>query len=756
MTRHTNERFAPTVLAVSIAAIGLAGVAPHAFADDDEIAVLTKPESRIELGAGNVSAGSTKFGDYTGLDKSGNHAIANTSLTLRGENAGYLELNATNLGLDSRSLSADGGVQGNFGVRINYDELPHFWAHGYQSPYQGLGSNFATLPAGWVRPAAAPTTTANATLQAEINANMHSFEIKTDRKTLGLGVNKFVSDRWELVANFKRDEKQGNKLIGAVVGYSGGNPRATILPEPVDWTTDQAEIFARYSFEKLQFQVGYYGSIFKNDNQALKWQNAYPGTVWGGAASDYSIAQVGLPPDNQFHQLNASVGYSFSPVSRLNGAFSIGRATQNEQFLPYTVNPAITVNQALPRSSLNGEVITTNASLNFTTKLMPKLGLVAGYRYYDRDNRTPQSQYNYVGGDSVNQSATLNSSRVRTNLPVDSTKHQVNAELDYQLAPETKVKLGYEFDHVRKTFEAIDWEKEQTVKTGIKHRFGEMTSAGVDYEYSDRQTSAYNGSAPFVASYSAQYIAGTVNPNFIWDNVPTQKKFFMAPRKRDKLRAFVNFSPVDRLDLEFSADYKDDRYTHSELGLRQASGWAGNFDASLVVSENLTGNMFVTVENYQTNQRSVNLGATQANYTDVNRYWTADINDRTYTWGLGFRATPFEKLELGGNFVQAYSKGKTAISLASASAGTAAGMPDLNSRMDRFDLFGNYQLQKDLKLRMQYIHQRFRSTDWAFDQVAAAASAANSNGLANVIGTNQVSPDYTVDVVGISAIYSFR
>jgi len=759
MTRNTKERFVPTALAVSIAAIGFVGAAPLAFAEEDEITLYTKPDSEIQLGMGHVAKDrdNTKFGDFTGLDEHPNFAIANTYLLFRGENARYLEIEGSDLGLDSRSLSIEGGQQGNFGLRLSYDELPHYWAHGYESPFLGLGGTRLTLPSGWV----ASGTTGGMT---QLDASMRPFEIKTDRRALGVGLNKFISEHWEVVAKVQRDEKEGEKLIGAVIGNSGGNPRAVILPEPVDWTTDQVELFARYATKKLQLQFGYYGSFFKNDNRALQWQNPYSAIGGWDVDAGYpgGFGQLGLPPDNQFHQLNASVGYSYSPVTRVSGNFSIGRATQDESFLPYTVNPGLTVTTPLPRNSLDGEVISTHASLNFTTRLAPKLGFVAGYRFNKRDNRTPQARYNYVGGDSMNQltgAAALSSARMRTNLPVDTTKHQVHAELDYHLAAATKVQLGYEFDHIKKTFEAIDWEREHTVKAGVNHRFGEVVAGGLSYAKSDRDTSEYDATAPFIASHTAEFVAA--QGAFPWDNVPTQRKFFLAPRKRDKVRAFVNVSPSDQLDLEFSADYKDDNYHKSELGLRSAIGWTANFDATVVFTDTLSGHFFASVDNYRSEQRSVQInGGQQALHTDPNRYWSADVEDRTYTWGLGFRAQPMERVELGGNFVQANSRGKTDVSRAALVASNGqtlaavAPLPDLISRLNRFELFGTYQLQRDLKLKLEFVHERFRSDDWAVDQVAVAGGSGN--GLDRVIGTNEVSPDYNVNIVAISATYSFR
>ena len=80
----------------------------------------------IELGAGYVSDDSFKFGEYTGLNEKGGFFIGNADMYYRAEDASYIDLSVSRLGLDSRSLSIEGGVQGKYKLFLNYDEIPHF------------------------------------------------------------------------------------------------------------------------------------------------------------------------------------------------------------------------------------------------------------------------------------------------------------------------------------------------------------------------------------------------------------------------------------------------------------------------------------------------------------------------------------------------------------------------------------------------------------------------------------------------------
>jgi len=746
MTNMFNPCLSRTVLAASIAAIWVAGQSVAWAQESAEVRSLTRPGNTVELGVGFTSDDSFKFGDYTGMNDKGAYLISNVELNHRNEaNTHYFSLTGLNLGLDSRNLKLEGGEQGNYGLSLEYDEIPKLALDSYQTPFLNPGSANLTLPTPWVRGA---TTGAMA---AQINGNMRPFDIKTERNSLSFGLTKELARGWDTVLRVKREKKDGSRLIGAVIGNSGGNPRSALLPEPVDYTTDELEAQLRYTDKKLQLQFAYFGSYFDNANSSLIWSNPFGGVSgWNGSTA---LGQIGLPPDNRAHQISAAGGYSITPDTRLSGSVSLGRMTQNDAFLPYTINSDLSSNTPLPRTSLDGRVDTTHMDVKLSSKLTPKLHAFAAYRYDDRDNKTPQATYRYIGGDSINQSTTLNSAKVRTNLPGSSTKQQIEAHLDYHLTTNTKLKFGYDYEWADKTFEAITEEKEHTVKAEVNQHFNDMVSGGLSYAYSDRKTSAangseYDGSAPFLASFTPAYAASQYDAslplNGYWDNLPTQYKFFMAPRKRDKVRAFLNVAPTEKIDLQAAIDYKNDDFHKSQYGLQEAKGWAVNLDANYVASDKLSGHVFASFDKYETGQRS-NAFNGGSRVISSNFDWTADIDDRTSTFGIGARYTPSSKYQIGGDITHASSTGTTSVWNV---ANTTKPMPDLKTKLTRLDLFGQYQVQKNLVVKMKYIYERYSSADWSIDQVTATT-------MANVIGTNQTSPQYDVHFIGVSLAYDF-
>ena len=767
MKHAIEKRFSRTILAASIAAIGFS--APLAAqAEDDDLRSLITPDSQVEIGVGHVDNGSYKFGDYgRGMQRSGAFLIGNARTSMRGDNnANYLDLVARNLGLDSRSIMIKGGEQGNYGLSFEYDELYKLHSDSYQSPYNGLGSAVLTQPAG-------VTDGATTAAIAGLAASMKRFNVETKRKATGLGVTKQLTGGWDVAANYKREEKDGTKLTGIPIQVGTGGSRGTALaPEPINYSTDLFDAVARYADEKLQAQVSYHASLFSNDNRSLTWDNLFTGT-------GNTTARHGQMPDNQFHQLGASGGYALSKETRLSGNLSFGRMTQNEAFLPYSTGGTMPATL-----SLNGKIETTHADIKLNSKLTHDLHLTAGYKYDDRDNKTPVNTYAYITADR--DAGGVGASNTRTNTPLSKTQQMLYADIDYHLSEATKLKFGYDYDKITHTFEPTDGDTEHTVKAEIKHSFSDTASGGLAYAHSDRNSSAYNGAAPLMATYTSAYLASLcVAPNtFVLNgavvtctgtasatsqattpflDTPSLRKFFLTDRNRDKLRAYANFAPSEKVDLQLGGSYYKEKYPEAEngYGLTKATGWSANFDANWAVTEAVSGLFFASFEDYSTDQNAHN-GASQAGVTTTldrqlntaafvaTRAGVITRTDRSLTLGLGFNVKQDDSLDWGANFTHANTTGSTSFSrLGTSIAATVLPVPDAVSRLNRLELFGKYKVQKDLTLNVRYAYEDYNSTDWAWDGQGFTSSTT-------FIGSGQTSPDYKVNVIGASLIYSFK
>lgn len=717
-------------------------------ADPATVRDLIEITSEVEVGAGSISDDSFRFGKYSGLERQGGFAVLGVDLRGRGAydgpNARYWSLTGSDLGLTSRSLGLEHGRQGRYKIVVTYDQLPTFRSDSAQTVFDGVGGTSLTLPPGWV----AATTTAGMT---QLIPSLKDVNIDHERRRLGVGIDTTFFDAWTLTTRVTREAKDGLKTVGAVIGNSGGNPRSVLIPEPIDYVTQQVDVALSYGDHVKQIQLGYSLSLFNDGNDSLKWENPFSAITGWDASAGYSTGegQLHLPPDNQFHQLTASGGYNWSDRTRVTVDLARGRMTQDQAFLPYTINPtlAASITQPLPRSSLDGLIETTLLTLRIASRPTSSLYWNAAYRYDDRDNKTPRDEYVYIGGDSQTQSTGATSSFRRFNEPYSFSERQIKLDVGYQPFRRTDLTAGAEQKETTRTFSEREDATEMTYKVGLDTHPAEWVGAGVRVSRADRHGTTYRGEEPFLSSYDPGYTATVAGG---WENHPDLRKYFQADRLRNTLAFLVSLTPGERWTLGANSTYRKDDYETSDLGLTKSTINTYTADTSYVPFETVTTYAFYTLEFLKSDQdgRQFSGGAVKlAQAADPTRDWFADHRDRVDTLGGGVtKALLKNTLDLGADYV--YAKSKSQVDVTVGSALTAAPLPNTVTRLNSISLYGKYKLTNALSLKVRYRFEKFRSTDWAVDDVAP-------NTLANVITLGEESPDYRIQVVTVSLAYRF-
>ena len=736
--------------------------------DAEAIAELTRPQSKIEIGAGSTNDNSFATGNYPGLDKKGTFAIGN--IDLRGDQYSYgnsaddktrWRLTGTNLGLSSRSLVGEYGRQSAYRISFGYDELPKRTADNYQTPFLGAGSANLFLPAGFVR--GSDTSRMNT-----LATSLQSFDVEAKRKRAEISLRYWLSREWELRASWRNDQQDGTKIRGAEFGSNGGNPRSVLIPEPINSSTQLIDASLAFSGDDHRFTLAYHGSLFKNNISALTWQNPYTSAPWVGGvtglAANFPLlnGQIGVAPDNQFHQFSASGSYDFSTSTRVTLTGSRGRMSQNEAFLPYSINPGLATT-GLPRNSLNGLVETTFLNARLAMRPVRNLSLSASLRYEDRHNKTPLSEFIYIGGDIQLQPQPGSSSdRIRTNLPRSRRQTQMTLDADYRLSAMTAVKAGWDIDSVKRTFAEVERATENTYRIELRQGSMGPWTATASFALLVRRGTQYLYNLPYLASYtSTSFISNLVAANgcvVLIDcirNGPLQNKFYMADRDRERTRIMVGFLPNSLLSLQARVDVNRDQYPKSQYGITGANSWSASADLGLVFSDDFTATFFYSAEDQRSRERSrqiFSFDAAGTNSADTD--WVNQFVDKTSSIGFGLRYKNLlgDKLELGVDAIAV--RGRTPISTTVGPATPAAqnpalALPDLRAHSDNLNLSARYVMDRRSTLRLNYFYRRLNSADWAYEQMNAAT-------LTSVIGTNQTPARYQIHGVSAAYVRTFR
>ena len=649
--------------------------------------------SELELGGGYVSGDSFKFGEYTGLNKQGGFAVGNATARYRNKDGRWLDLSATDLGLDSRSFSIEGGRQGNYKLSLTYKELAHYITDTAISPFIGIGTDVLTLPAGWVPGATTGT-------MPSLAASLHGVDLETKRRAVDFGAALTRAVHWEFAVKFRHEEKTGTLGTGGSFVFNSAQ-----LALPVDYDTNQMDASATYSRPRLQVRLAYYGSIFKNNDAALTWANPYVPLAAGATAGRRALA-----PGNEFHQLVVSAAYEFGKRTHATADIAFGRVTQDEAFLPYTVNSSLTT-QPLPRRSLDGRVETLTGNLRITSALTDKLRVNAGITYDDRDNQTPQALYAGIITDVAPALA-------RTNLPYSSTHTVAKLDGGYALTRDLRADAGCDYDIYDRDLQEVRHTREQICWAKGTARANDRTDIVLKGTHSKRTISDY-----------------TANPEIVSPENPLLRKYNMANRDRDIAELRVDVTLSARLSVGLETRISWDKYRRSVIGLRDGRSGAVAADAAFSLSDDTSATLYLSHEQ---------IDSTQANAEAIpgSPLWFASNKDSIDTAGAGIRHHASDKLDLGVDYTYVRSTGEISI------RGATVGFPDLTSRLHSAKLYATFRPKPKLALRLAYWYENYRSEDWTLDEVTPTT-------ISNLLAFGQGSPSYHINVITLSGRYQF-
>jgi len=690
----------------------LACIIPPAFAqpDNTEIEKITanweckwcpyedtaKSSGDVVAGAGYVSNDSYKFGDYTGLNEKGAYFVGDLNYGYRGNNGSYSDVEAYDLGLDSRSILASGGKQGMFDAEVGYSELPKLNLDTARTPY--AVSNNQTLPSTWV---AAPNTSG----MTDLANALHYSDIYTHRNTLDIAADYHQTQSLSYGLSFQRTTKEGYKTMGLSIGGFAG---AAILAVPVDYVTDLGQVRISYRKARWQANLSYDFSNFNNDSSSIRWQNAFstPATSPEG--------QAALDPDNTMQKFTLSGAYRFSQSTQASALVSMGQQKQNESFLPYTING---VSPALPRTSLDGKVNTFAGNVTVNSRFTDNFDMEAKYTQNEQDNDTPVATYNYIIADGAA------SSTPRENIPYSFRQRVLSVEGRYRLHKRQKFAAGYDYDVYDRTYQEVDTTEDNIIWGTYRNQVSEKWNWFLRIEAGKRTGDTYTP---------------VTNPPGLPTENPLLRKYYMADLKRKLARFAVSYTPQSALQVSFFTDYANNDYYSSEVGLQDSEQNNYSLEFQYRFSDALNFNLGYTLTNMNSTQEGMDNAALPSTS------WIANNDDTVNVVHLGVLYHIIKnKLKLGFDYTYADSEGDITF----ATGQTA--YPALTSTRNTFKIYGDYTLNEKSILNVTYLYEDYSEANWAIDGVAPDT-------ISNVLSMGEISPAYNIGVLSVSVRYLFN
>jgi MtrB/PioB family decaheme-associated outer membrane protein len=650
-------------------------------------------DATVEAGVTTVSQESAKFGDYSGYDRKGAYLDAGGTARVR-SGGFYGSVTGTDLGLDSRSFSADAGREGLFRLRLGYSQIPRHLTEGAETPFLGVGGSVLTLPGGY--PAA---TTASMPLAS----TLQPVDIGYKRERYDVGATALAGQAWTYGITWRRDVRDGTRpMAGSFFSTSSQ------LVVPVDQVTDQFEVSTSYNGSRFQATLGGQLSVFRNNQDSLTWSNPFTALVAGG-----NTGQLALPPDNKFWQVFGSAGFDIMPRLRASADLAVGRMTQDDGFVAPTLNAnlAPAAQAAMPGQSLNGKVDTLNGSVRVTATPIDALRLNLAYLHDERDNKTPSETYPTVITDTFVDVA-------RTNQPFGFKQNRYKFDADYRLLPKVRTSVGAEQDDRDRTLQEVVTTRETTFWGKVGAQLREDLSLSFKYARAGRSSSTYG-------------VAAWIDP----PENPLMRKFNLAERTRNKGTLRADATVTESISIGLNVEIADDDYRRSTIGLKDARTVDFGADASWAINDATQLFVFAQTEHIRSRQTGSQVFA--------NPDWTAHNTDRTDVAGLGVKYAALKgKLDLGADLTFARTRSDVLVS----AGPTDPPFPPMKTSRDSVRLRADYRVKDNLSVSGLYGFERYNSQDWRLDGVFPGT-------VPNLLALGDQSPRYRVHLFSIALRY---
>ena len=315
--------------------------------------------------------------------------------------------------------------------------------------------------------------------------------------------------------------------------------------EPLDQRTTDVKAGAVFHGEHWSAGVDYDLSLFRNRISTLTFENPFrvtneegclpplpPQTC--GATNRFRTVrwQSDLPPNNEAQTISFWVKVNLTTRTQARGLFSLSQWTQNDAFLPWTLNAAIVpthwdavspvtnptdVNQ-LPAQSANAKVRNINQQYALVNR-RNTFQFQVQYRSQSVDNRTPQIIFpGYAAfGDSTWRAARTDFFNLPIeNLDWDFRRQDAEAGFKWDVLPHLTWKLDYEWEAWNRRNRDVNRNNEHSIRNRLDFEYnlsgdGKRSSAAprkseseeglptlttlrlkLDYRYSNRRALAYN------------------------------------------------------------------------------------------------------------------------------------------------------------------------------------------------------------------------------------------------------------------------
>ena len=403
-------------------------------------------------------------------------------------------------------------------------------------------------------------------------------------------------------------------------------------------------------------KVGWDGSWFNNDFQALVWDNPirisdfnngqlppagpYDGNGYSNGNGP-AQGRMALAPNNSMNVFSATGLYKLPKRTSVNGTVQFTTQKQDEALIPWTINSVINTPEvfaafphiaSLPRSTAEAEAKGINALLNLASRPFRNVGFQVRYRYNERDNETPIfDSSEYVRFDAVPEEYCPPGSNP-TDCPegfshqFDTTRQNFDANATFSLTGWGALRVGYGHDAYERHGRGFSDVGEHIFRVSYDIISSQYFSLRAAYDYGQRRGEGFTETG-------VDYEEGPGGTQ------PTLRYYDESDRDRTRGSLLVSVAPMGVVDFYVSYAGGKDEYKIDEsapvtrpdelFGLNDASVNSVNVGVNVRPRDTVGFGANYGRDKYSALQRSRNASPPpDPTWDDPSRDWTLD-NDET-------------------------------------------------------------------------------------------------------------------------------
>ena len=594
------------------------------------------------------------------------------------------------------------------------------------------------------------------------------FQTGTRRDIFHLNGKYRIGD-WTITSGIRHEHKEGSMEQSLRENFSG-----VAFTMPVDYDTDRFDISAAYNTRRLQAVAQFTYSRFKSDNRAITLPYAVSiSTLTANSGPFAQSALYSLPPDNSALYLTGMLGYNFAPRTRLTLNGRIGLELQNDTFPANSANPNLSntlgnptfhwfdnlnsQNQGTVGNSPHARAFVYQGNLAIDSSLTDNLDGRLSYTFDGRHVHIDEFQV-YIGGPSPD--ATANTAVFV--VPQNWYKQTAKVEATYHLrrASNTKLIVGYAFNHIDRTNAQVRHSTTHTGTVQLSSMLGKAVMGRLTYEYADRSGKIFYGWPWGHLEEGEPEVFGTPSG-----------AYYQVPMKSNSVTLRFDVAPEGKFSGGFFLKYAEERFHYSSIpntgvagewnlvghgeGIKRDYNFTVGPDISWRPKDGLDFHAYYTYERIFFDNRGNGACAESntGNCLGSAGYFQNKYTNDMHTAGVDaqWQATP--KLKLSADYTMSFGSvmfgefNGVQVAAPTVSYQNVVPYPDIKSRLYDLNLTADYKIARNVEWALMYRFSKFHNNDW--NDLAAPVQATTDTGTTiSILTPGYPPPRYNVSIFG--------